>query len=133
MLVGLVGKNAILLVDRANAVRLEGVGVFDALVDAGKMRLRPKLMATLTMIFRMLPIGLSSSAGGEWKSGLARAIIGGLTSSLALTLIIVPVVYSKVEELRISVPAFVKKIIWKKQSEPEAILEPEVIKANLKD
>ena len=131
MLVGLVGKNAILLVDRTNAVRLEGAGVFDALVDAGKMRLRPILMTTLTMIFGMLPIALSASAGGEWKSGLAWAIIGGLTSSLVLTLIIVPVVYSKVEELRISVPAFIKRFAKRKKSTLEPTLEPGTVRVRI--
>jgi hydrophobic/amphiphilic exporter-1 (mainly G- bacteria), HAE1 family len=126
MLVGLVGKNAILLVDRTNAVRSEGLGVYEALIDAGNMRLRPILMTTFTMIFGMMPIALSASAGGEWKSGLAWAIIGGLTSSLVLTLIIVPIVYSKVEELRISIPAFVRRIIKRKQTYEEPIREPKV-------
>ena len=121
MLVGLVGKNAILLVDRTNAVRSQGLSVYDALIDAGKMRLRPILMTTFTMIFGMLPIALSASAGGEWKSGLAWAIIGGLTSSLVLTLIFVPIVYSKMEELRISVPALAKKLIRRKQTSVESI------------
>ncbi len=133
MLVGLVGKNAILLVDRTNAVRKEGVRVYDALIDAGKMRLRPILMTTLTMIFGMMPIALSGSAGGEWKSGLAWAIIGGLTSSLVLTLIFVPVVYSKMEELRISIPAFVKKLVRRKENLIEPILEPETIRVRVED
>ena len=133
MLVGLVGKNAILLVDRTNAVREEGLGVYDALIDAGKMRLRPILMTTLTMIFGMMPIALSASAGGEWKSGLAWAIIGGLTSSLILTLIFVPVVYSKVEELRISIPGFVKRLNGRKVSSKEPILKPEAARVSLED
>ncbi len=93
MLVGLVGKNAILLVDRTNAMREKGMALYDAILDAGKMRLRPIMMTTLTMIFGMMPIALSASEGAEWKSGLAWALIGGLTSSLLLTLIIVPIVY----------------------------------------
>lgn len=133
MLVGLVGKNAILLVDRTNAVREQGLNVFDALIDAGKMRLRPILMTTLTMIFGMMPIALSGSAGGEWKSGLAWAIIGGLTSSLVLTLIFVPVVYSKMEELRISIPAFVKKLFRKKATTIQPVFEPEAIRVRTDD
>jgi HAE1 family hydrophobic/amphiphilic exporter-1 len=93
MLIGLVGKNAILLVDFTNKLREEGVGVKDALIEAGRERMRPIIMTTLTMIFGMLPIALSSSAGAEWKSGLAWALVGGLTSSMVLTLVIVPVVY----------------------------------------
>ncbi|MDP3445185.1 MAG: efflux RND transporter permease subunit, partial [Ignavibacteria bacterium] len=88
MLVGLVGKNAILLVDRANVMRQQGEGVVEALIDAGRMRIRPIFMTTLTMIFGMMPIALSQSSGSEWKTGLGWALIGGLTSSLFLTLIV---------------------------------------------
>jgi HAE1 family hydrophobic/amphiphilic exporter-1 len=110
MLVGLVTKNAILLVDRTIQTRLEqGLSVHDALLEAAKSRLRPILMTTFTMIFGMMPIALSVSSGSEFKSGLAWAIIGGLTSSLFLTLIIVPVVYMKVDEWKEKVPAFFKK------------------------
>ncbi|MCE7935873.1 MAG: efflux RND transporter permease subunit, partial [Chlorobi bacterium CHB2] len=93
MLIGLVGKNAILLVDFTNKAREEGKSIKEALMEAGKERLRPILMTTLTMIFGMLPIALSTAAGAEWKSGLAWALVGGLTSSMFLTLIVVPVIY----------------------------------------
>ncbi len=119
MLVGLVGKNAILLVDRASQKMIEGSGVVDALLDAGKMRLRPIMMTTLTMIFGMMPIALSSSSGSEWKSGLAWALIGGLTSSLFLTLIVVPLVYLKVEELRVSIPEFLRRKFGKRDSDDD--------------
>lgn len=120
MLVGLVAKNAILLVDRTNQKRAEGESVYDALLDAGKTRLRPILMTTATMIFGMMPIALSSSSGAEWKSGLAWALIGGLTSSLVLTLVLVPVVYSKVEEYRVTFPAFFRRVF---RIKPAADLE----------
>ncbi|MCX6267397.1 MAG: efflux RND transporter permease subunit [Bacteroidetes bacterium] len=100
MLVGLVGKNAILLVDFTNQSRAEGHSTFDALILAGKVRMRPILMTTFSMIFGMLPIALASGAGSEWKNGMAWALIGGLTSSLFLTLIVVPVVYSIVAKLK---------------------------------
>ena len=107
MLMGLVAKNAILLVDRTNQTRLEhGLSVYDALLEAAQSRLRPILMTTLTMIFGMLPIALSTASGSEWKSGLAWALIGGLTSSLLLTLVVVPVVYMKVDEWKEKIPAF---------------------------
>ncbi len=93
MLIGLVGKNAILLVDFTNKAREEGKSIKEALMEAGKERLRPILMTTLTMIFGMLPIALSTAAGAELKSGLAWALVGGLTSSMFLTLIVVPVIY----------------------------------------
>ncbi len=100
MMIGLVAKNAILLVDRTNAARAEGMTVREAIMDAGRTRLRPILMTTIAMVIGMLPIALSSGAGGEWKSGLSVALIGGLTSSMFLTLLIVPTIYVDIENLR---------------------------------
>ncbi|MBK1896940.1 efflux RND transporter permease subunit [Chryseobacterium paridis] len=94
MLIGLVAKNAILIVDFTNARKAAGFNTHDALVQANHARLRPILMTTIAMIFGMLPIALASGAGAEFNKGLAWVVIGGLTSSLFLTLIIVPVVYS---------------------------------------
>ena len=94
MLIGLVAKNAILIVDFTNARKAAGSNTHDALVQANHARLRPILMTTIAMIFGMLPIALASGAGAEFNKGLAWVVIGGLTSSLFLTLIIVPVVYS---------------------------------------
>jgi len=110
MLTGLVAKNAILLVDRTNYMRTQGESVLNSLLDAGKMRIRPIFMTTLTMIFGMAPIALSSAPGAEWKSGLAWALIGGLTSSLFLTLIVVPIVYTMVENLRVKVPKLFERV-----------------------
>jgi HAE1 family hydrophobic/amphiphilic exporter-1 len=93
MLMGLVAKNAIILVDFTNHLKAEGKSTIEALVLANHARLRPILMTTIAMIFGMLPIALASGAGAEWKNGLAWVIVGGLTSSLFLTLIFVPVVY----------------------------------------
>jgi HAE1 family hydrophobic/amphiphilic exporter-1 len=115
MLMGLVAKNAILLVDFTNRLREEGHSVKDALLAAGRERLRPILMTTLTMIFGMLPIALSSSAGAEWKSGLAWALVGGLTSSMVLTLIVVPIVYLAVSTLADKVPALFGKVFKKRK------------------
>ena len=124
MLVGLVAKNAILLVDRTNAMREQGESVHDALLDAGKTRIRPIVMTTLTMIFGMLPIALSKASGAEWKSGLAWGLIGGLTSSLLLTLVVVPVVYTIVENARVSIPAFFARIFSRKvKLEPSIEME----------
>lgn len=100
MMIGLVAKNAILLVDRANAAREEGLEVEEALMDAGRTRLRPIVMTTIAMVIGMLPIALASGAGGEFKSGLAVALIGGLTSSMFLTLLLVPTVYVDIDRLR---------------------------------
>lgn len=94
MLVGLVGKNAILLVDFTNQGRTHGLPTFEALIEAGRERLRPIVMTTIAMALGMLPIALATGAGAEWKKGLAWALIGGLMSSMLLTLVVVPVVYS---------------------------------------
>ncbi len=99
MLIGLVCKNAILLVDFANHRKEAGETTFNALVQANHARLRPILMTTIAMVFGMLPIALAKGAAAEMNNGLAWVIIGGLLSSLFLTLIIVPVVYSIVDGL----------------------------------
>lgn len=93
MLIGLVAKNAIILVDFINQLKAEGKNTYEALFLANKARLRPILMTTIAMVIGMLPIALASGPGAEIKNGLAWVIIGGLLSSLFLTLIVVPVVY----------------------------------------
>jgi Cation/multidrug efflux pump len=93
MLVGLVGKNAILVVDFANQLREQGVGLREALLEATKLRFRPVLMTNIAMVIGLLPIALAQGSGADWKNGLAWAIIGGLNSSMFLSLIVVPVVY----------------------------------------
>ena len=99
MLIGLVAKNAIMLVDFTNQRKAEGAGTYQALIDANHARLRPILMTTIAMVIGMLPIALASGAGAEWKNGLAWVIIGGLISSLFLTLVVVPVMYSIFDKL----------------------------------
>ncbi len=93
MLIGLVAKNAILVVDFTNQLKEAGLPVKEALVKATQTRIRPILMTTLAMAIGMLPIALAEGAGAEWKNGLAWVLIGGLTSSMFLTLIVVPVIY----------------------------------------
>jgi hydrophobe/amphiphile efflux-1 (HAE1) family protein len=99
MLIGLVCKNAIMLVDYTNQRRAAGESIRAALIQANHARLRPILMTTIAMVFGMFPIALASGAGAEWKNGLAWVIIGGLISSLFLTLIIVPVIYEIMEKI----------------------------------
>jgi hydrophobic/amphiphilic exporter-1 (mainly G- bacteria), HAE1 family len=94
MLLGLVTKNAILLVDHANARRADGVPLAIAIEDAGADRLRPILMTTVAMIAGMLPIALALGEGGDFRAPMARAVIGGLITSTLLTLVVVPVGYS---------------------------------------
>ncbi len=100
MLVGLVAKNAILVVDFTNHLKKNGYGVNRALLMATRIRLRPVLMTTLSMIIGLLPIALASGAASEWKNGIGWVLIGGLTSSMFLTLVVVPVVYSLMESLK---------------------------------
>ncbi len=100
MLLGLVSKNAILIVDRTNQLIAEGMPRLEALVEAGRTRLRPIIMTTIAMALGMLPIALASGTGSEWKNGLAWALIGGLTSSMLLTVFLVPVVYHIAESGR---------------------------------
>ena len=94
MLMGLVTKNAILLVDFANHARRAGSSVQDALLLAGQIRMRPIIMTTSAMIFGMLPLALALNDGGEIQAPMGRAIIGGLITSTLLTLVVVPVLYS---------------------------------------
>lgn len=100
MLMGLVVKNAILIVDFTNHLKADGMYYRDALIKAGKERMRPILMTTLAMVFGMLPIALAKGTASEWKNGLAWVIIGGLTSSLMLTVYIVPVVYYVIDRIK---------------------------------
>ena len=94
MLMGLVTKNAILLVDFANHARKAGATVADALLQAGLIRMRPIVMTTAAMVFGMLPLALAFNEGGELQAPMGRAIIGGVITSTLLTLIVVPVLYS---------------------------------------
>jgi hydrophobe/amphiphile efflux-1 (HAE1) family protein len=93
-LAGLVTKNAILLVDFANQGQREGLSLDEALMRAGRIRLRPILMTTAAMIFGMLPLSLGIGPGAEMQAPMGRAIIGGVITSTLLTLVVVPVMYS---------------------------------------
>jgi multidrug efflux pump subunit AcrB len=99
ILVGLVGKNAILVVDFTNTLRYQGKSKLHALLEATRLRFRPILMTNLTMIIGLLPIAFSSGAGSEWKNGLAWVLIGGLSSAMILSLILVPLVYLQLEKI----------------------------------
>lgn len=94
LLMGLVTKNAILLVDYTKVLRRGGMARREALITAGRTRLRPIMMTTLAMIFGMLPLALGLGQGAEMRAPLGRAVIGGLITSTVLTLIVVPVVYA---------------------------------------
>jgi HAE1 family hydrophobic/amphiphilic exporter-1 len=98
MLMGLVTKNAILLVDFTKVLRSRGMNRTEALITAGRTRLRPIMMTTLAMIFGMLPLALALGAGAEMRAPMARAVVGGLITSTFLTLLVVPVMYSVLDD-----------------------------------
>lgn len=100
MMVGLVSKNSILIVDFTNQLKEKGMSTYDALIESGRERLRPILMTTLAMVLGMLPVATATTAGSEWKNGLGWALIGGLTSSMFLTLLVVPAVYMIVDSIK---------------------------------
>jgi HAE1 family hydrophobic/amphiphilic exporter-1 len=99
LLMGLVTKNAILLVDYTNTLRRQGIARRDALLQAGAVRLRPILMTTGAMIFGMAPVALGVSEGGELRAPMAIAVIGGLITSTLLTLVVIPVAYTIIDAI----------------------------------
>src|SRR5690606_15576674 len=94
MLGGIVVNNAILLVDQSGRLVAEGMAMNDAVAEAGRRRLRPILMTTLTTILGLLPLALGIGEGADAQAPLARAIVGGLTGSTLITLVLIPVIYS---------------------------------------
>ncbi|MBI4321762.1 MAG: efflux RND transporter permease subunit [Chloroflexi bacterium] len=101
MLLGLVGKNAILLVDYTNTLRKRGLARDEAIEEAGPTRLRPILMTTAAMVAAMLPASLQIGQGSETRSPMAVVVIGGLISSTLLTLVLVPVVYTILDDIKL--------------------------------
>jgi len=99
LLMGMVGKNAVLLVDFANSATQSGKSADEALIEAGEKRIRPILMTTFAMIFAMLPLAIGNGLGSETKAPMAISIIGGLISSMILTLFVVPVIYKLIYPL----------------------------------
>jgi hydrophobic/amphiphilic exporter-1 (mainly G- bacteria), HAE1 family len=112
MLMGLVTKNAILLVDFAKTLRSRGMERTEAIITAGRTRLRPILMTTLAMIFGMVPLSLAIGAGAEMRAPMARAVIGGLVTSTFLTLLVVPVIYSLLDDLGARIGS-----VWKRKKD----------------
>ncbi len=99
MLIGIVVNNAIVLVDYINLMRREkGLSVKEAVIESGRLRLRPILMTTLTTVLGLLPLSFGIGAGAEIQASLARVVIGGLTASTLVTLVFIPVVYVSVEK-----------------------------------
>ena len=99
MLIGLVVKNSILLVDYTNTLRSQGMAMREAVLEAGPVRLRPILMTAISTIAGVLPIALGFGAGGESRAPMAIAVAGGMTSSTLLTLLVIPVAYTLIDDL----------------------------------
>jgi hydrophobic/amphiphilic exporter-1 (mainly G- bacteria), HAE1 family len=110
LLMGLVTKNAILLVDFANQMREHGMDRHAALMEAAKVRLRPILMTTLAMVFGMVPLAFGLAEGSEQRAPMGQAVIGGTITSSILTLVVVPVVYTYADDLA----AWAKRVFGKK-------------------
>ncbi len=110
MLAGIVVNNAIVLVDYTNILVARGSNVFDALIEAGRRRLRPILMTTLTTIFGLVPMALGIGEGSELTKPLARAVIGGMSSSFLFTLFFIPVVYIMFEEFKTKLRSRMKRL-----------------------
>lgn len=113
-LMGLVMKNGILLVDYANQAHESGMSARDAIREAGPVRLRPVLMTALSTICGMIPVAMSVSQGAEFRNGMGFLVIGGLTSSTALTLVVVPVAYTLMADARSGVDSGIAKLksVW---------------------
>ncbi len=117
LLTGLVGKNAILLVDYTNTLRKRGYARNEALLEAGPTRLRPILMTTSALVLAMSPIALKLGEGSEWRAPMAVTVIGGLLTSTLLTLVLIPAVYTIMDDftgmLSRAPSRFVRMLVWR--------------------
>ncbi len=134
MLVGIVTKNAILLVDFTNQIRSEGVDREEALRRAGPLRLRPILMTALTTMSAVVPVMLAFSEGGEQRAPMGTAVFGGMLTSTLLTLLVIPCAYSVMDDLGMLVKRVLRRFAGQEPStahkpEPEAEVEPETVAA----
>ena len=118
MLIGLVTKNAILVVDFTNTLHDKGYGLVPAIVKAVGLRVRPILMTAISTVVGMLPIALSQGAGSEWKNGLGWVLIGGMSSSMLLSLVVVPVIYLMAEQGKAKVNELLAKVNKRKKLQP---------------
>jgi HAE1 family hydrophobic/amphiphilic exporter-1 len=100
LLMGIVAKNAILLIDFAKWNHDEGMPLRDALIEAGRVRLRPILMTTLALIAGMIPVAMGRGEGADFRAPLGRAVIGGVITSTLLTLLVIPTIYEIMVEIR---------------------------------
>lgn len=121
MLMGIVTKNSILLVEYAITLENQGMGRNESIIESALARVRPILMTSIAMIAGMLPIALSIGAGTGPKSPLAMAVIGGLVTSTIFTLVVVPAIYTYVDDFR----SFIGRLFTRKKKEPKEIIIPD--------
>lgn len=125
MLIGIVVNNAIVLVDYINLMRRDkNLSVYEAVVQSGKLRLRPILMTTLTTVLGLLPLSFGWGAGGEIQASLARVVIGGLTASTLITLVLIPVVYITADNIKVFVAEKKAALLSSRDVAPEAAAAP---------
>jgi HAE1 family hydrophobic/amphiphilic exporter-1 len=110
MLMGIVMKNGILLVDYTNTLRSRGYALRDAVLEAGPTRMRPVLMTAVSTLFGMLPVALSTGDGSEWRNPMGIIAIGGLLTSTFLTLLVVPVVYTLIDDAEKSLAGWLRAL-----------------------
>jgi HAE1 family hydrophobic/amphiphilic exporter-1 len=113
MLMGIVMKNGILLVDYTNTLRGRGLGLREAVLEAGPARMRPVLMTAVSTIFGMLPVAFGQGDGSEWRSPMGVVAIGGLVTSTLLTLLVVPVVYTLVDDAQRALAGALARLPWR--------------------
>jgi hydrophobic/amphiphilic exporter-1 (mainly G- bacteria), HAE1 family len=129
LLTGLVGKNAILLVDYTNTLRKRGFERNAALLEAGPTRLRPILMTTSALVLAMMPIALKLGEGSEWRAPMAVTVIGGLLTSTLLTLVLIPAVYTIMDDFTGSLsraPRWIAHFVTTRPTRRAHVPEPEV-------
>lgn len=110
MLMGLVMKNGILLVDYSNKLRERGRPLTDAVLEAGETRLRPVLMTTVSTVFGMMPLAIAGGDGAEWRNSMGAIVMGGMVSSMFLTLLVVPVAYTLIDDAQTAVSRTLRRL-----------------------
>jgi HAE1 family hydrophobic/amphiphilic exporter-1 len=128
LLTGLVGKNAILLVDYTNTLRKRGLVRNEALLQAGPTRLRPILMTTSALVLAMSPIALKLGEGSEWRAPMAVTVIGGLLTSTLLTLVLIPAIYTIMDDFQglvVGAPSFVRRLVGSRPARRPHVEAPE--------
>jgi HAE1 family hydrophobic/amphiphilic exporter-1 len=121
LLMALVAKNAILLVDYADTLRRRGMARSEAIIEAGATRLRPILMTSFTIVFAMIPLSLKLGPGAESRSPIAVVLMGGVLSSMLLTLVVVPVVYTLLEDIlgwARAIPGLLHRLLRRRMGAP---------------